>query len=710
MHLYGFSCIGDSETKITDEMVFMKTTFKRCYRYVITLLLTTSALAESGTVTTLMKISRQEFAKYIKRGALAILESEEDSLSITLPWPEVYALEERGVGVRILKFDINDAPSGYSGNSFPTYNEVMEALKTYASSKPDLCTYEVIGKSQNGKDIPKLMIGNKKNADSVRASYWISGATHGNEEMGTVAVMELVKFLIDKYEPDDNARKMVDNGVWHLVPIFNVDGYIAQRRTLSNGDDPNRSFGWQVGYKNGDDAAAQATVASPLSAAEIQAYTLQFSQHPCLAGIDLHTGEVKNYAPWFADHDIKPEDQDAYADIAKYFTAAGDGNLVNGGDLEKKGMPGIQTDYAYFKSGTLSQCLEITTVQNGLPSDASMISSKHVQAFQNVFFGTQTGVAGKVWDNKSKLPLYARITVSGHGAAIYSTPQNGVYIKYIRSSAQPCTVNAYANGYKPVSVIVKTLQSSGFTMQNIEMETDRAAPITAMSLECIRCYNYLSLTEARACLGIRDNNATKIQANGSNKAFVVIDFGSVIPLNDVTGNDLTVVTIDKGSYAVFSGKTLKEIVGSEAKKLGTGSGTAEFDLKNTGVDSIRYVKIEAASGSILLDAVELQHHFFMRSHEAEIIAVPEKFRIKFKGSADITLRYAVPAGAYMLALYTVQGRLVRILARGYAAARTENEVTFTMERRAGLRGYLIGMKTARTSLYSNLFIAAGSGY
>jgi hypothetical protein len=177
--LCGFSGIGDRETETTDEMVFMETIFKRYYRYVITVLVATSALAESGSVTTLMKISRQEFAKYIKHEPLAILESEEDSLSITLRWPEVHALEERGVGVRILKFDINDAPSGYSGNSFPTYNEVIEALKTYAASKPGLCTYEAIGKSQNGRDIPKLMIGNKENADSVRASYWISGATHG---------------------------------------------------------------------------------------------------------------------------------------------------------------------------------------------------------------------------------------------------------------------------------------------------------------------------------------------------------------------------------------------------------------------------------------------------------------------------------------------------------------------------------------------------
>ena len=351
---------------------------------------------ESATIMTLIKISRNDLSKIKENLTPMIQASEADSVSVILTWPEVYALEERSVGLRILTFDINDTAQGYSGASIPPYNEIMAELKTYASSNPDLCTYEVIGKSQKGNDIPKLVIGSKKNADAVRASYWISGATHGNEQASTIVVMELITFLLDRYETNDNAKNMVDNGVWHCVPVFNVDGYLARRRTLSNGDDPNRSFGWQVGYRNGQDAAGHYAVAPPFSTVEIQAYALQCSQYPCLAGVDFHTGQVMNYVPWFADHELIPEDQEAFAEIAKYYTTAGDGNMVNGGDMESRGMPGIQTDYSYSKSGTLSQCLEITIRQNGLPSNVASIASKHVQAFQGVFLETQTGVAGKV--------------------------------------------------------------------------------------------------------------------------------------------------------------------------------------------------------------------------------------------------------------------------------------------------------------------------
>ncbi|MBN1983166.1 MAG: hypothetical protein JW795_16650 [Chitinivibrionales bacterium] len=589
--------------------------------------------------------------------------STTDSVSVLMKWSDVYRLEEQGRAIRIVQYNSDD-PSQLS-QSYPSYDQVKKELQNYASTYPTLCRYEVIGKSQGGRDIPKVVIFSFADSLSPHPYYWASGATHGNEEMGTVTVLELIKFLLTQYASSATAKRMVDKAQWHLVPIFNVDGYVTVRRTLNNGDDPNRSNGWQVGYKNGADASNQGVVVTPLVTTELQSYTMQFSDYPYLFGVDFHTGQVANYAPWFADHDMMPEDNNAYRAIAAFFATAGDGSLQNGGNLEKKGMPGIQTDFGYSKTGSLTMCIELCNQQGGLPSNSAQIAEKHVQAFQGIFKETQQGIMGKIVDAKTKKPVCARVQVEGQGIEVYSSPVSGYYAKYIPSIANQYTVTVHANGYKTGTVTVAVSQADSFTVANIELEPDAEAKYGAVTLECIRCYNYSSLSAARQCLGLRDGKSTQIQANGSTKAYVVLDMGKNTPIVNGNGNDFTVVCTDNGSYTVYAGSTLNDVVSSSLKKVGTGSGTQEFDVSAAGVERSRYLRIEVASGQMQLDAIEatassntpITNTTFQNQQGTNRL-------FHFTRSENHFLTVSIPAGPFSINLFSLKGSRLQTICQG----------------------------------------------
>jgi len=564
------------------------------------------AKGECHQIYTQIKVSRSVF-NYIRSNTNSEIKSviqDRDFILMTMPWSAVYTLEEEGVDIEIVKFDINDKNIDYP--SYPTYKQVVTELKNYATNNPTLCKYEVIGKTQGGKDIPSLIITKDEENGKARPLYWISGATHGNEEMGTVAIMTFIKSLVSGYNSGDvQMNKMMEQSEWHLVPIFNVDGYISVRRTLKNGIDPNRSFGWQVGYKSGPDANSHGAVTKPLATPEIQAYAQQLVKYPFVIGVDLHTGQVANYAPWFADHDQKPEDQDSYIAISKHFAIAGDGNLQNGGDKVKKGMPGIQTDYGFSKSGTLSMCLELCREQGKLPSNAASIANKHVKAFQDVFTETQKGVMGNVTDKETNKPIYARISVTECGAEIYSSSVTGGYFKYIPRKPSMLSITAVANGYKPQTYLVPAGGYDTITTKNIEMTKDSQGKISAMSIDCLRCSNFMSLTEARQCLGFRDGKAITIQAKGKNIAYLVVDMGPNTPIKEKGGKEITVVINGSGKYSLFAGETLGEVTKEKSlKKIGDGTTTEDFDLKASGLEQARYLRLEVSTGSLRLDAIE----------------------------------------------------------------------------------------------------------
>lgn len=120
------------------------------------------------------------------------------------------------------------------GQGLCTYPEMMDFLLAKAKNNPSKVRLETIGKTPNGVDIPILYFGDSKNSKKLK--IWMQGGIHGNEPGGTEALFMLINHLVGTPEGSLLLRKM-DIAI---LPVANVDGYIAQKRTSADGFDLNR--------------------------------------------------------------------------------------------------------------------------------------------------------------------------------------------------------------------------------------------------------------------------------------------------------------------------------------------------------------------------------------------------------------------------------------------------------------------------------------
>jgi hypothetical protein len=92
---------------------------------------------------------------------------------------------------------------------------------------------EIIGQSEQGRDIFKLKFGNGKK----RILIW--SQMHGNESTGTKAVFDFLNFYKSFYD-SEIIQQILENCTIEIIPMLNPDGALAYTRVNSNNVDLNR--------------------------------------------------------------------------------------------------------------------------------------------------------------------------------------------------------------------------------------------------------------------------------------------------------------------------------------------------------------------------------------------------------------------------------------------------------------------------------------
>lgn len=106
-----------------------------------------------------------------------------------------------------------------------TYAEVNEALKALNSAYPALTKLDVVGKSEEGRDIYALTINNPKTGDELsKPGVYVDGNIHGNEIQAGEVCLYYANMLLTKYGDNDKITKQVDRNAHYIIPVVNVDG------------------------------------------------------------------------------------------------------------------------------------------------------------------------------------------------------------------------------------------------------------------------------------------------------------------------------------------------------------------------------------------------------------------------------------------------------------------------------------------------------
>ena len=131
---------------------------------------------------------------------------------------------------------VSIALSGYSSNDgkievplrfdrYYTYDEVIEALNVLHEAYPQMTELELVGKSEEGREIYALTINNPETGDELeKPGVYIEGNIHGNEIQAGEVCLYYANMLLTKYSENEKIKAAVDRNAHYIIPVVNVDG------------------------------------------------------------------------------------------------------------------------------------------------------------------------------------------------------------------------------------------------------------------------------------------------------------------------------------------------------------------------------------------------------------------------------------------------------------------------------------------------------
>ncbi len=105
------------------------------------------------------------------------------------------------------------------------YDEVNEALQALNKAYPEMTKLEIVGKSEEGREIYALTINNSKTGEaSAKPGVYVDGNIHGNEIQAGEVCLYYANMLLTKYGENEKVTKAVDRNAHYILPVVNVDG------------------------------------------------------------------------------------------------------------------------------------------------------------------------------------------------------------------------------------------------------------------------------------------------------------------------------------------------------------------------------------------------------------------------------------------------------------------------------------------------------
>jgi hypothetical protein len=106
-----------------------------------------------------------------------------------------------------------------------TYDAVNEALVALNNAYPELTKLELVGKSDEGRDIWSMTVNNPKTGtEEDKPGLYLDGNIHGNEIQATEVCLYYLDYLLANYGKNKRVTETVDRSVLYCIPSVNVDG------------------------------------------------------------------------------------------------------------------------------------------------------------------------------------------------------------------------------------------------------------------------------------------------------------------------------------------------------------------------------------------------------------------------------------------------------------------------------------------------------
>lgn len=153
---------------------------------------------------------------------IAGVDYNNDHVDVLLSDYDFDILKSRGIEVEIKETKgITRGPD----EEYQNPDEIATFVKNFADSYPHLTQRVSIGKSLEGRDIWALKISDNANLqEKFEPAVLFNSMHHAREVMTPEISIDIIEYLLTRYETDNSVKKWVDNNEIWVIPMFNVDG------------------------------------------------------------------------------------------------------------------------------------------------------------------------------------------------------------------------------------------------------------------------------------------------------------------------------------------------------------------------------------------------------------------------------------------------------------------------------------------------------
>ncbi len=133
------------------------------------------------------------------------------------------------IAISALLFNINtraqkiEVPLRF--DHYYSYAQVNEALRALHKAYPKITHLDLIGHSDEGREMWSININNPKTGDELsKPGLYVDGNIHGNEIQASEVALYYLNYVLTNYGKNKRVTDMLDRTVTYCVPSVNVDG------------------------------------------------------------------------------------------------------------------------------------------------------------------------------------------------------------------------------------------------------------------------------------------------------------------------------------------------------------------------------------------------------------------------------------------------------------------------------------------------------
>jgi len=105
------------------------------------------------------------------------------------------------------------------------YSEMVEALRVLHEAYPEFTQLDVVGKSEENREIYALTVNNPETGEELdKPGVYLDGNIHGNEIQAGEVCLYYANMLLTRYNENETIKEAVDRNAHYIIPVVNVDG------------------------------------------------------------------------------------------------------------------------------------------------------------------------------------------------------------------------------------------------------------------------------------------------------------------------------------------------------------------------------------------------------------------------------------------------------------------------------------------------------